>query len=67
MFNKHKNSNDKYFKKNIVFNYKKLKLKVPLKAKEYLSEVYGKSWKKRPEFWQNKLANKKKKFQIMIK
>ena len=41
----------KYFKSFKTIKYKGLGLNVPSKYEEYLKYLYGKSWKKKVEFW----------------
>ena len=44
----------KYFKSFNIIKYKGLSLSVPNYHEEYLEYLYGKSWKKKAEFWSKK-------------
>ena len=53
-----KNYNKSYFDNFDTKTYKNIIFKIPLNAKNYLKKIYGLDWKKRPQFYENKLKKK---------
>ena len=53
-----KNYNKSHFDSFDIKIYKNIKFKIPLNAKNYLKKIYGLKWKKRPQFYENKLKKK---------
>ena len=53
-----KNYNRAHFDYFDIKTYKNIKFKIPLKAENYLKKIYGTGWKKRPQFYENKLKKK---------
>ena len=53
-----KNYNKAHFDNYDTKIYKNIKFKIPLNAKNYLKKIYGLGWKKRPQFYENKLKKK---------
>jgi len=55
-YNNYKFSKKKYFLGHDIIKFDKLNFKIPLYVNNYLRDTYGKNWRKRPEFWENKKA-----------
>tara|TARA_Y100000741_G_scaffold341707_1_gene304173 strand:+ start:845 stop:1669 length:825 start_codon:yes stop_codon:yes gene_type:complete len=53
-----KNYGKNNFKNFDIKVFKKIEFKIPLNAKNHLKNIYGLEWKKRPQFYENKLKKK---------
>ena len=53
-----KNYSKNNFKNFDIKVFKKIEFKIPLNAKNHLRNIYGLGWKKRPQFYENKLKKK---------
>ena len=53
-----KNYNKSHFDNFDTKKYKNIEFKIPLNANNYLKKIYGLRWKKRPQFYENKLKKK---------